>query len=142
MKLKFISTAFFTLVAAICLSSCLKAGEDNMYIYDYRVAPDDSSLTLAKVVNTGLYFNDSELPDYPPVELVGDTLNVFVAVHANVVTDSLIVNYRTYNDVLYLTTVPFIDPKLAYAQSLSIITRKLQFVGKVDKEYKVMQSYY
>lgn len=112
------------------------------YLPEIEKFSTDNNLTLVKVVNTGLCYNNSELTDIfrdgVKMEKAGDTLNVYVAAHANQVTDSLHVEFFTNEDKLLLMASPYFDPQCYYADALCILTRKLQFLAKVEKDYKLV----
>lgn len=129
-------------------AACSDDDKKDPYFLDDEPAKiwSDSALTLVNVVNTGLCYNESDLAEKfqgkPEMERVGDTLNVYVAAHANQVTDSMTVRYYTQGNKLLVYASPYFDPKAYYAQALCILTRKLQFVGKVDADYKLVTGNY
>ncbi len=143
MKIKNSFAAIFLALAAVSFSSCINDGEDYFIRYSDLIEDmkGDSSLTLANVVKTGIYYNASEVPVTPSMDRSGDTLNVYVQVNATAITDSVTVKYYTQDNKLFVTAAPYFNPYMSYAQSLCIITRKLQFVGKVDNEYELFTRF-
>lgn len=138
-------TTLIALFSFGMLASAACSDDENKDPYLIDNEPDkvwsDSALTLVNVVNTGLCYNESDFAEKfqgkPKMERVGDTLNVYVAAHANQVTDSMTVRYYTQGNKLLVYASPYFDPKAYYAQALCILTRKLQFVGKVDVDYEL-----